>query len=91
MTDPAPALDELVERLAAHRTLSPAPREQLEWLAAHGTLQHYDVGVIVASKGVPIPALSVVLSGHLAIRVDRGAGQRMAMEWRAGGVTEVLP
>jgi signal transduction histidine kinase len=33
----------------------------------------------------------VLLSGHIAIRVDRGAGPRLAMEWRAGEIGGMLP
>ena len=91
MTQPAPALLELVDRLAAHRTLSSVPRPQLEWLAAHGTVNRYEAGAVLARKGELVPSLNIVLSGHLAIRVDRGAGPRKAMEWYAGDLTGVLP
>ena len=82
---------DLVERLAAHRTLGAAPREQLEWLAAHGTLLRFVAGEVVARKDDPMTSLNVVLSGHLAIRVDRGAGPRKVMEWHGGDVTGLLP
>ena len=91
MTQPAPVPADLVERLAAHRTLGSAPRAQLEWLASHGTLERFAAGEVLGSKGTLMRALSVVLSGHIAIRVDRGAGSRKAMEWRAGDVTGLLP
>jgi len=81
----------LVERLATHRTLGDAPREQLEWLASRGTLRRLIAGEVVASKGEPVRSLHIVLSGHLAIRVDRGAGARKVMEWRAGDVGGLLP
>ena len=35
--------------------------------------------------------LAIVLSGHIAIYVDRGLGPRKVMEWRAGDVTGLLP
>ena len=82
---------ELVERLAAHRTLRSAPREQLEWLASHGTLHRLDAGEVIGAKDVAIYALFVVLSGHLVIRMDRGSGARKAMEWWGGDVTGLLP
>ena len=41
--------------------------------------------------GVPVDGLFVVLTGHVAIFVDRGAGRHKVMEWRAGDVTGVLP
>jgi signal transduction histidine kinase len=86
MTDP-----DLVTRLARHRTLGAAPREELEWLAAHGYEQHYEPGKQVWRKGEPIDGLYVVLSGHLAIHVDRGLGPRKVLEWRAGDVSGTLP
>ena len=82
---------DLVERLAAHRALGSAPRGQLEWLAAHATLHRFAVGDEVSPPGVPIRSLYVVLSGHVIIRIDRGAGPRKVMEWHAGDVSGLLP
>jgi signal transduction histidine kinase len=45
----------------------------------------------VSSKGVPVEAMFVLLTGHVAIFVDRGAGRHKVMEWRAGDVTGILP
>ena len=82
---------DLVERLVAHRTLGRAPREQLEWLAAHGTLARVPVGEVLANTAGEIRSLYVVLSGHLAVRVDRGGGPRKVMEWWGGDVSGLLP
>ena len=82
---------DLIERLAAHRILGQAPREQLEWLAAHGKLQRFAVGDVVARPGDAIRALYVVFSGHFSIRVDRGAGPQKVLEWGAGDVGGLLP
>jgi signal transduction histidine kinase len=38
-----------------------------------------------------VEGLHVVLSGYLSIHVDRGAGPRKIMEWRAGDVTGLMP
>ena len=84
-------LGDLVERLAAHRTLGTAPRAQLEWLASHGRLRRITAGEVVARAGDPIRELYVVLAGHLAIRVDRGGGPRKMLEWGAGDVAGLLP
>lgn len=81
----------LVERLAAHRTLAAAPRPQLEWLAAHGELRRVAVGEATAVEDQPITGLWVLLSGHVTIRVDRGAGPRKVMEWTSGDVSGLLP
>jgi CRP-like cAMP-binding protein len=82
---------DLVERLAGHRTLGGAPREELAWLAAHGSLRQLNEGEVLAAKGAPVPALFIVLSGHVAIFIDRGAGRHKLFEWRAGDVTGMLP
>jgi signal transduction histidine kinase len=45
----------------------------------------------VSTKGKSIEALYIVLSGRIAISVDRGAGPHKVMEWREGDVTGLLP
>jgi signal transduction histidine kinase len=82
---------DLVDRLAAHRTLGAAPREELQWLAARGVLRRLAEGEVVSAKDVPVEGMFVVLTGHLAIFVDRGGGRHKAMEWRAGDVAGMLP
>jgi signal transduction histidine kinase len=82
---------DLVSRLAAHRMLGSAPRDQLAWLAAHGTLRRFEVGDQVSQMGESLRALYVVLSGYVIIRVDRGAGPRKVMEWHGGDVSGLLP
>ena len=86
MSDP-----DVVALLAQHRTIGAAPREELEWLAAHGYGQHYDPDKQVWRRGEPVDALYVLLSGYLAIWVDRGLGPRKVDEWRGGDVTGLLP
>ena len=82
---------DLVDRLAALSGLAEIPRDELEWLVEHGRVEVFEVGSIVAPKGVPIEKLWIVLSGHMAIRVDRGAGPRRVTEWRTGDVSGMLP
>jgi len=38
-----------------------------------------------------VRGLYIVLSGHLSIYIDRGAGPHKAMEWRGGDVSGLLP
>jgi signal transduction histidine kinase len=85
------AVSDLIDRLAAHKTLGAAPREELAWLAAHGTLRELATGEVVSPKGARIENMFVVLSGRIAIFVDRGAGLQKMMEWRGGEVTGLLP
>jgi signal transduction histidine kinase len=82
---------EIVDRLAAHKTLGAAPREELAWLVAHGSLQRVNEGEVLSSKGEPVAGLFVVLTGHIAIFVDRGAGRHKVLEWRGGDVAGLLP
>ena len=82
---------DLADWLAGHAALGGAPREELAWLAAHGSLREFAEGETLSEKGVQIEGLFVVLSGHIAIFVDRGAGMHKVMEWRAGDVTGLLP
>jgi signal transduction histidine kinase len=82
---------DLVERLAGHKTLGAAPREELAWLGSHGTLRQLDQGEVLSAKGEPVTGLFVVLAGHIAIYIDRGAGRHRVIEWRAGDVAGMLP
>ncbi|HEY3441614.1 MAG TPA: ATP-binding protein [Paludibaculum sp.] len=81
----------LVDRLAAHKTLGAAPREELEWLASHGFLRRLETGDVLTAKGSRPEGLFVVLAGRLTMFVDRGAGPRKAIEWQEGDVTGLLP
>jgi signal transduction histidine kinase len=81
----------LVDRLAEHKTLGTAPREELAWLAAHASLRHLSAGEVLSHKGMPVEGLYVVLSGHVSLSVDRGSGPQKMIEWQAGDVSGVLP
>ncbi len=82
---------DLIDRLAEHKTLGAAPRTELEWLAAHGSIRQLNIGDVLSVKCRPVENLYIVLSGRLALFVDRGAGPNKAIEWHAGDVTGKLP
>ncbi|MEP6767199.1 MAG: ATP-binding protein [Acidobacteriota bacterium] len=82
---------DLVDRLAGHKTLGAAPREELGWIASRGSLRHLEEGDVLSAKGAPVEGLFVVLTGHVAIYMDRGAGRQKVFEWRAGDVAGMLP
>jgi signal transduction histidine kinase len=82
---------DLIDRLAEHKTLGAAPRTELEWLVAHGSLRKLNTGEVLSVKGVQVKALYVILSGRLALFVDRGAGLNKVVEWREGDVAGMLP
>jgi signal transduction histidine kinase len=85
------SITELVDRLAALPSLGGVPYEELEWLVSHGTFEVHEAGHVIGSKGIRIEKLWLVISGHVAIRVDRGAGPRLVTEWHAGEATGMLP
>jgi len=85
------APSELLDRLAHHRLVGGVPRAQLEWLAARGTLRQLSPGDVLTPSTGPVAGLYIVLSGHLSISVNRGAGPRKVTEWTAGDVTGLLP
>jgi signal transduction histidine kinase len=82
---------DLVDRLAALPRLQGVPREELEWLVAYGTFEVREAGDVIGPKGKRIEKLWLIVSGHVEIRVDRGAGPRLVSEWHAGEVTGMLP
>ena len=82
---------DLLDRLAEHKLLGAAPREELAWLAAHGSLRQLDTGHVLTARGAKVEGLFVLLSGRIAIFVDRGVGPQKMMEWCGGDVTGLLP
>jgi signal transduction histidine kinase len=82
---------DLMARLAQHRSVGDAPVGEHEWLVTHGEPHTYQVGEVVTAKGAPALRLLIVLSGHLVIRMDRGAGSHKIFEWKAGDVGGVMP
>ena len=82
---------DLVGRLYELPQLDGVAREELEWLADQGQVAVHPVGKVVSPRGKKIEKVWVMLSGRMAIDVDRGAGLRRVMEWSAGDVTGTLP
>ena len=82
---------DLIDRLASLSTLAGIPREELGWLVKYGRLEYHALGTVVGPKGKPIDYLYIILSGKLAIRVDRGAGPKLVEEWASGAVSGMLP
>jgi len=87
----APTRDDLLARLAEHRTVGKAPRAELEWLLAHGGYERVEAGTMVARKGQPVEALYLVLKGHVAHFMEQGGTTRKVMDWRDGDATGQLP
>ena len=86
MSDP-----DLIARLKAFSYFAQIPSEELEWIKSHSQFKKGEIGEIAARKGERIEDLWIVLSGHLAIHVDSGAGLHRVMEWRTGDVGGILP
>ncbi len=77
---------ELVDRLAGHKTLGAAPREELAWLASRGTLRQLHAGEVLTAKGTRPEGLFVVLSGSLQPCPSTGAPGR-TRSWNGGKAT----
>jgi signal transduction histidine kinase len=86
MADPA-----LVERLANLKILKNVPRAELEWLVDHGRVQTYEAGRVFRPHDQALPGLTILLTGAVAIHVDRMGVQRRVMQWHAGDLTGALP
>ncbi len=81
----------LIDRLAGLPNLGKIPTEELKWLVEHGQFEVYDVGTVLGPKDIPLKKLWIIFSGCIAVRVDRGAGPRLVIEWRSGDVSGMLP
>ena len=81
----------LMARLAAHRALGKAPASEHAWLIAHGTMRYLSAGEELMPAGGSAQSLYIMLSGRMAIRVDRGAGAHKIIEWGGGDVSGLLP
>jgi signal transduction histidine kinase len=81
----------LVERLANLKLLKNVPRAELEWLVDHGRCEFWRAGTVFRPHDIPLPGLTILLSGSLAIHVERMGVQRRVMQWHAGDLTGTLP
>jgi signal transduction histidine kinase len=81
----------LVERLSTVRALKGVPGSELEWLVEHGRVESFAAGTVFRPHSLPMPGLSVLITGSLAIHVERLGVQRRVMQWHAGDLTGTLP
>src|SRR5437867_3507547 len=82
----------LIDRLAAHKMIGAAPRQELEWVVAHGRLRRLEGGEILTARAAGfVEGLFIVLSGQIALNVDRANGREKVMEWHAGDIAGLLP
>src|ERR1041385_9204001 len=94
MTVMTPAGESLAGRLTGHRLLGDAPSAELAWLAERGSARTFERGQVIIPKGEVVANVSGVialLSGRLAVYIDRGAGPKKVLEWGPGDVTGMLP
>ena len=81
----------LIDRLAGLPNFKDIPLEEMKWLVTHGQFEVHEVGTVLGPKEIPLKKLWIILSGCIAVRVDRGAGPRLVIEWRSGDVSGMLP
>ena len=82
---------DLLARLRTFPVLREVPDAQLAWLAAHGAVETLEAGALVFPAAARVESLWLLLEGRVAIFVDRGAGPRRTLEWRAGDLSGLLP
>jgi signal transduction histidine kinase len=87
----APASADLLARLADHATLRTAPPEERRWLLEHGEIRTYQPGESLLHKGDEAPDMVIILTGRIAVYIDRPSGRRHVVESVAGEVTGRLP
>ena len=93
-SSPSPStavLDETIAQLAQHRALRHAPPSEHAWLAAHGSRVTYEPGDTVTKAGEQAEHMMILISGHVVIRADRGAGAHKIFEWKSGDVGGAMP
>ena len=81
----------LLDRLAGLPNIGEIPHEELKWLVSHGQFEVHNVGTVLGPKDIPLKKLWIIFSGCIAVRVDRGAGPKLVIEWRSGDVSGMLP
>jgi signal transduction histidine kinase len=86
-----PKPEDLVDRLAAFKSLAAVPREELAWMAAAGECRRYAQGEVLMPKGEIAHELLVMLSGRLRVAVDQGTGHRYIVDNPAGSLTGLYP
>lgn len=82
---------DVMAALAQHKALGSAPAAEHAWLAAHGEWRKYELGEVVVVKKTKSRDLTIVFTGHLVIRVDRGAGSHKIYEWSEGECGGAMP
>lgn len=80
-----------LQRIKDLSALVKIPGEEAQWLLAHGRLEVAEAGAVAARKGERVEKLLIILSGHMVVRVDRGAGPRRVAERRDGDISGLLP
>ena len=83
--------EDLIDRLATHRMIGKAPREELTWIATRGTFYQLQTGEIISRPEDVVNELVILLSGRVShIRYFAG-GQRRIAELRGGEIGGLLP
>jgi signal transduction histidine kinase len=84
--------ENLIDRLAGHKTVGSAPRPELEWVATHGRPRRLAPGEILTARAAGfVEGLFIILTGQIGLHVDRANGREKVIEWHAGDVCGLLP
>jgi signal transduction histidine kinase len=83
--------ESLVDRLAALPVFAGVPRTELEWLASQGQLITIEAGARVEDHLSPTEDMFIVLSGRLALYIQKGGAPRKFSEGLPGQVLGTIP
>jgi signal transduction histidine kinase len=71
--------------------LADLAEEEIEWLAGHAEELHLADGELISREGEPADRMSIILSGEMMGRREKGGDSSRVFIARAGEITGVLP
>src|SRR5438045_715693 len=80
-----------VDTLASFPLFEPVPRVELEWLGARGDVQHFAPGATLLESGSAIDEMRIVLTGRVAVHIQKGGSWRKFYHLEPGQVLGAMP
>ena len=81
----------VVDKLASFPVFDAVPRTELEWLGARGSVFDARPGQVMMQPGAPIDEMWIVLTGRLAVQIEKEGGWRKFLDLNAGFVLGAVP
>ena len=83
--------EDVVDKLASFPVFESVPRAELEWLGARGSVFDARPGQVMMNPGTPIDEMWIVLTGRLAVQIEKEGGWRKFLDLNAGFVLGAVP